>query len=224
MVSPELETTGSATLGASPRPTSLIRHNQVSACSLASVSSRFRRLDTDDGKQSSMSCPVASPDVDSRMRQVLATHRLPLTCFILGLTLGHHQRTEDLVQETMVRAWRNLDALPPEDDAGRRWLFTVARHLVIDEVRRRQARPVEVAPLDAERSVTGDVTAAAALANQALRESVANLSTAHREVLHEVFFEDRPVPDVAARLGIPAGTVRSRIHYAIRFLREAVIG
>jgi RNA polymerase sigma-70 factor (ECF subfamily) len=171
-----------------------------------------------------MPCPVDTLDVDTRMRQVLATHRLPLTRFVLGLTLGHRQTAEDLVQETMLRAWRNLDTLPPEDEASRRWLFTVARNLVIDHARKRQARPVEVAPLDAERVMTGDVTAGAALANHALREAVANLSTAHREVLHEVYFEDRPVPDVAARLGIPVGTVRSRVHYAIRSLREAVIG
>lgn len=186
--------------------------------------SRFSRLVADDdGKHSSMICLAEPVDVDVRMRQLLAVHRLPLTRFILGLTLGHHQITEDLVQETMLRAWRHLGTLPSEEDARRRWLFTVARRLVIDEVRRRQVRPVEVASIDAERVSAGDVTASAALANHALREAVVKLSAAHREVLHEVFFENRTVPDVASRLGIPVGTVRSRVHYAIRSLREAVI-
>jgi RNA polymerase sigma-70 factor (ECF subfamily) len=157
------------------------------------------------------------------MRHMLTEHGMSLTRFVNGMTRGNRQTTEDVVQETMVRAWQNLDTLPSDDHGSRRWLFTVARRLFIDEVRKRQARPAEVASLDNDLAGTGDGTASAALANHALREAVANLTEAHREVLREVFFEDRTIPDVAVRLGVPVGTVRSRIHYALRSLREAVL-
>ena len=161
-------------------------------------------------------------DTDTRMRLLVAEHGTQLTRFVRRLTLGQQQTAEDLVQETMVRAWRSLDSVPVEDGSGRRWLYTVARRLVIDEVRRRQARPVEVAPVDAERCATGDDTSRTAIANHSLREAVGKLSAAHREVLHQVYFLDRTVEDVAIRLGIPIGTVRSRMHYALRSLRTAV--
>ncbi len=155
-------------------------------------------------------------DTDARIRQ--------LTQFVRGLTLGGRQATEDLVQETLFRAWRNLDSLP-QDNAGRsrRWLFTVARRLVIDEARRRQARPVTVAAeLDVECGVPTDETADMAITKYALRQAVSQLSDAHRQVLHEAYFLGRTVEDVAADLGIPVGTVRSWIHYALRTLRIAL--
>lgn len=171
-----------------------------------------------------MSCLAAAQlNPDTRIRHMLAEHGTPLTRFVYGLTRGHRQTTEDVVQETMVRAWRNLDTFPSDENGSRRWLFTVARRLLIDEVRKRQARPAEVASLENDLAGTGDGTASAALANHALREAVANLSEAHRDVLREVFFENRTIPDVAVRLGVPVGTVRSRIHYALRSLREAVL-
>ena len=114
-----------------------------------------------------------------------------------------------------------LNALPVDEQAGRRWLLTVARHVVIDDCRKRQARPVEVAPLT-ERVTPGDLTAATALANVALREAVAGLGPAHRDVLIGILVENRAPSEVAERLGIPLGTARSRLHYALRALRDGV--
>jgi RNA polymerase sigma-70 factor, ECF subfamily len=166
-----------------------------------------------------MSHPEHPSDADARMRQLVSRHCLPLTRFIAAMTA--EQSAEDLAQETMLRAWQNLDALPSDEQAGRRWLLTVARHVVIDDCRRRRARPVEVAPL-AEQAAPGDLTASAAIANVALRKAVAGLSQAHREVLQGVLVEHRSPAEVAERLGIPLGTVRSRLHYAERVLRDEV--
>jgi RNA polymerase sigma-70 factor (ECF subfamily) len=58
--------------------------------------------------------------------------------------LRDREHAEDVVQETLVRAWRNLDRIPPADDGARRWLVRVARNLAIDHLRARRARPVEV--------------------------------------------------------------------------------
>ncbi|TCB95418.1 sigma-70 family RNA polymerase sigma factor [Micromonospora zingiberis] len=164
-------------------------------------------------------------ETDIRIRELLAEHGSPLTRFVRGLTMGNPQTADDLVQETLVRAWRNLDSLPPDSDGrSRRWLFTVARRLVIDEARRRQVRPVEVAADgDLDYGATGDETADTAIAHQALRHAVEQLTMAHRRVLHEIYYRDRTVDEVAVDLGIPVGTVRSRLHYALRALRAAVV-
>ncbi|MEU7946797.1 sigma-70 family RNA polymerase sigma factor [Micromonospora taraxaci] len=168
--------------------------------------------------------PTAQPgDSDAQMRHLVATHCAPLTRFVSRMTLDVDQSTEDLVQETMIRAWRsNPTALTANEQTGRRWLFTVARHLVIDHYRRTRARPLEATP-SADGVTADDSTASEALANVALSEAVRNLSREHHEVLMEVLIENRPAPEVAARLGIPVGTVRSRLHYAVRSLREAVL-
>ncbi|MBB5826014.1 sigma-70 family RNA polymerase sigma factor [Micromonospora carbonacea] len=171
-----------------------------------------------------MTCLANDNDTDTRIRELLAAHGTPLTRFVHGLTNSHRQTAEDVIQETLLRAWRHLDSLPPDSDGrSRRWLFTVARRLVIDEARRRQARPVEVATqTDQEFGATGDDTADTAIANQALREAVGRLSADHRRVLHEVYFRDRTAHEVAADLDVPVGTVRSRVYYALRALRAAV--
>ncbi|MCM4083435.1 sigma-70 family RNA polymerase sigma factor [Paractinoplanes hotanensis] len=171
-----------------------------------------------------MTCTATETDADNRIRELLAEHGAPLARFVQRLTPINRQAAEDVLQETMVRAWRNLDSLPPQEDGrNRRWLFTVARRLVIDEARRRQVRPVEVtANPDLEYAVLGDETADKAIANDALRQAVGRLSNTHRQALYEVYFRDRSVEAVAADLNIPVGTVRSRIHYALRTIRAAV--
>jgi RNA polymerase sigma-70 factor (ECF subfamily) len=171
-----------------------------------------------------MSTPENPTDAEARMRGLVHGHCEPLTDFVSAMT--HDDDAEDLVQETMIRVWRNLGAVPAGEQAGRRWLHTVARHVAIDERRRRQARPVEVTP-PAEDIVFQDIvledeTAATAIANVTLREAVARLSQAHRDVLLALIVENRSPQETAERLGIPIGTVRSRLHYALRALRDEV--
>lgn len=69
-------------------------------------------------------------------------HGRPLFALLLRLSDGDRQRAEDLVQETLVRAWQHPEALRADDfDSVRPWLLTVARRLAIDARRARQARP-----------------------------------------------------------------------------------
>jgi RNA polymerase sigma-70 factor (ECF subfamily) len=165
---------------------------------------------------------MSQVDTD-RLEQLVDEHAPQLYRFVVGLTSGQAQTAEDVVQETMVRMWRNLDALPPDHEGVRRWLFTVARRLVIDSVRKRQSRPAEVSATLAERVPNHDDTAAAAIANFALREAFRGLGSRHKFVLTEVYLRHRSVEEVADELQIPEGTVRSRIHYALRSLRTAVV-
>src|SRR5262245_54748436 len=72
------------------------------------------------------------------LRAVHDAHGAALTRFVLGLTGGDHAFTQDVVQESLFRLWKQPQILQQPDDAARAWLFTVARNLVIDD--RRSAR------------------------------------------------------------------------------------
>jgi len=134
---------------------------------------------------------------------------------------GDRGRAEDIVQETLVRAWQNVDALGRDPRPLRPWLFTVAGHLAVDMGRRRRARPFEVA-LDEGRGVAANDELDKALESWQLAGLVAALSPDHRTVLVELYYRGRTVQEAATALGIPAGTVKSRSFYALRALRLAL--
>jgi RNA polymerase sigma-70 factor (ECF subfamily) len=153
------------------------------------------------------------------IRTLHAEHGDALFAHAVRLCDGDRQRAEDLVQETLLRAWRHPEALDPERGSTRAWLFTTARRLAIDAWRRREARVGEV--------ITDAIPEPRAELNEADRaveawtiaEALERLSASHREVLVECFYKGRSVAEAAAALGVPAGTVKSRTHYAVRALR-----
>ena len=74
------------------------------------------------------------------LRAMFAEHGDALYAHALRLANGDRQRAEDLVQETLLRAWRHPEALNPDRGSVRAWLFTTARNLAIDSWRRRSVR------------------------------------------------------------------------------------
>lgn len=152
-------------------------------------------------------------------------HGGPLFALLLRLSDGDRQRAEDLVQETLLRAWQHPEALHAEDfDSVRPWLLTVARRLAIDARRARQARPPEVGDEVPENArVTADHAERAA-AMLDVREAVKTLTPEHRDVLILVYFRGASVAEAAQTLGIPPGTVKSRAYYALRALRRVLPG
>ncbi|MEU7800462.1 sigma-70 family RNA polymerase sigma factor [Micromonospora arborensis] len=159
----------------------------------------------------------------ARMQALHADHAEPLYRFLLRLTWGERHVAEDLLQDTMLQAWRHLDRLPPEGESLRRWLFTVARRIAIDAARARKARPTEVGMADMAllAESTADITEGV-VAVQTVRRALPKLTAAHRAVLIELYFIGRSTDEAAAQLGIPEGTVKSRAHYALRALRAAI--
>ncbi|MFJ9824540.1 sigma-70 family RNA polymerase sigma factor [Streptomyces sp. NPDC101160] len=168
---------------------------------------------------------TATATTDERdLVELQREHGQALLAFLLGLTHGDRQRAEDLVQETLVRAWQHPEAFDSAYDSMRPWLFTVARRLAIDARRSRLARPAETG--DGLLALTPDPADTTESRDAALdvRAAVRGLSPEHRAVLVRLYFRGLTVSEAAAELGIPAGTVKSRSHYALRQLGHRLPG
>src|SRR5690348_8787064 len=76
-----------------------------------------------------------------QLRALHDRHGPALLSYTVGLTGGDHAKAQDVVQETLIRAWRNLAGLDQLGDSGRGWLFTVAKRIVIDDWRAASRRP-----------------------------------------------------------------------------------
>ncbi|GAA5193330.1 hypothetical protein GCM10023322_55080 [Rugosimonospora acidiphila] len=148
-------------------------------------------------------------------------HARPLFRYLLRLTLGDHREAEDYLQETFLRAWRWLQEHTVDPQMTRPWLYTVARRIVIDGVRAKQARPTEVIATDLSRLAQSDTDIDRLVQVHALRSALMSLSPEHRAALIEIFYHERTAKEAAEILGVPEGTVKSRAHYAVRALRAA---
>ena len=158
---------------------------------------------------------------EALMRALYDAHAGPLLGYVLRLTGGDRFRAEDVVQETLVRAWRHPEALARAHGSIRPWLCTVARNLVIDGARARRSRPLEVGD-EALAAVPADDTLERALLSWEIADALAGLRPDHRAVLIETYYRGRSVAEAAEVLGVPPGTVKSRSYYALRALRLAL--
>ena len=163
---------------------------------------------------------AAWPHDEELLDALYAEYAGPLLEYVERLLGGDRFQAEDVVQETLMRAWRNADALATE--TARPWLFTVARRLVIDRYRGTRRRPPSVASEAAIEVLPAPDELEGALLAWEVAEALRSLSPDHRRVLLEVHYRDRSVAEAAAQLGIPEGTVRSRTYYALRALRLAL--
>ncbi|MCF2533232.1 sigma-70 family RNA polymerase sigma factor [Yinghuangia sp. KLBMP8922] len=155
------------------------------------------------------------------MERMYRQYAVPLLSFCLKHTGGDRQWAEDVVQETLLRAWRNTGLQDGEGKSLMPWLATVARRIVIDDRRARSARPQEVNPEPLE-FVPADDQWEPLLRSMVVADALQSLSPAHREVLVETVLRDRSVNQAAEALGIPVGTVKSRVYYAVRALKIAL--
>jgi RNA polymerase sigma-70 factor (ECF subfamily) len=155
------------------------------------------------------------------MRQLHDDHAAALWSFCMRLTGQDGARAEDVVQETLLRAWRNSGALDQSQGSVRAWLFTVARNIVIDEWRTKRSRS-ELSVADVP-DVPDEVDRTDGLIlSWMVAEALSTLSAEHRAVLLECYYRGESVAEAARRLGVPEGTVKSRTHYALRALRLAL--
>jgi RNA polymerase sigma-70 factor (ECF subfamily) len=161
---------------------------------------------------------------DRHLEEFCRRHGSALHRYVRGLTYGDCYLTEDIVQETFIRAWRQPQVVADGRGTGHAWLYTVARNIVIDVFRARGCRPQETA--DAVLPSTPDPVCPIdrLVSSLALREALTSLTATQREILVELYYRDRSPHEIAAALGIPVGTVKSRAHYALRALRAELTG
>ena len=156
------------------------------------------------------------------MKLLYDEHAVALWRYAIRLT-GDRSRAEDVVQETLLRAWQHPEVTSDADRPARAWLFTVARNMIIDERRsprfRREFGVGESAVLEHRGPDAGTDEVDAALDRLLLRAAMAQLSPDHRSVIRRAYYLGRTTAQIAAELEIAEGTVKSRLHYAIRALR-----
>jgi RNA polymerase sigma-70 factor (ECF subfamily) len=126
---------------------------------------------------------------------------------------------DDIVQETFIRAWRHLPQLSADGRPVRAWLFRVARNLLTDANRAARARPMS-APEQSAGEIGTDSGMEEILDRELVSAALRHLSPAHQTVLVETFYRGGTMATVARELGIPHGTARSRLHYALDAMRQ----
>ena len=158
---------------------------------------------------------------DETLATVYRAYRGPLLRQARAI-LGDAGLAEEVVQETFVRAWRACPFFDPDGSPMLVWLSVILRNLALDRMRARGRRP------SLARSVPDEEVIVSArpdgvdllLLRSSLRDALAGLPDDHRAAVVETILLDRPYEDVAAELGVPVGTVRSRAYYALRRMRR----
>ena len=169
---------------------------------------------------------VPSPDGCSRgtpemIAALYADYGRELQRFAARLT-GDHSRAEDIVQETMLRAWRHPAKVSSRTGAPRAWLYAVARNLAIDQYRARRAHPAEAAGLAVLASRAAPDHLDDAITCWDLSSALASLRPRDRDLLTAHYLRDRSIGELAAAENIPAGTIKSRLSAARAALRRSL--
>lgn len=161
--------------------------------------------------------PPGALNRERDVREAYAAHAGELYGFAVR-SLGDSGLAEEAVQETFLRAWRAGDRFDPQIGSLRTWLFAILRNVVIDLGRARASRP-QLADGGVEPAV--EPLDDALLAWQ-VEEAMRRIGEQHRRVLIETYYRGRPYSEVAEELGVPEGTVKSRVYYGLRALRVAL--
>jgi RNA polymerase sigma-70 factor, ECF subfamily len=138
--------------------------------------------------------------------------------YVTGLLNDRHL-AEDVVQETMLRAWRHCGRFNSEKGSVRGWLIRVAHNIAMDKLRMRRSRPIEVPENSGPEPQVGDHADKVVTAIH-IRQALARLSPGQRDALEQVYMNGLTAGEAAAVLGIPEGTVFSRAYYGLRMLRR----
>jgi RNA polymerase sigma-70 factor (ECF subfamily) len=162
-------------------------------------------------------CQTSEPGA---FEALIAEFERPLFLYLLQVVRDREQAVE-LLQETWMRALKTFRKLK-DPSAVRSWLYTLAHGIAVDHIRHNQVRNrAEERYADAcETVATPDLDAITAAE---LRDTLAHLSAEHREVLVLHFLDDFPIAEIAAILGCPQGTVKSRIHHAKAQVKQILL-
>jgi RNA polymerase sigma-70 factor, ECF subfamily len=178
-----------------------------------------RAVAGDDGSESSRSRHPRSFDLsdEDNLRSAYRAHGPELYRFARRL-LGDGRLAEEAVQETFVKAWRRAHRFDPAKASLRTWLFAIARNTSVDMARARATRPGLASEEVDDAAMTADPLEER-LRSWQIEEAIRRLSDDHRRAVVEVHLRGRSYEEAGIDLGIPAGTVKSRVFYGVRALR-----
>jgi RNA polymerase sigma-70 factor (ECF subfamily) len=158
--------------------------------------------------------PGPSAHQELSLDEAFAAYRAELTS-LARRALGSSHLAEEAVQ---VRAWRSRHRFDPAIASMRTWLYSIERNLLVDMARSRQRQELRDLRLgEGAESIVDHVENA--MVSWQVEEAVNHLSDDHRTVVVEIYFQGRTSRELADRLAIPEGTVRSRLFYALKALR-----
>jgi len=133
---------------------------------------------------------------------------------------------EEVAQETMISVWTKARLYDPREAGVSTWIYTIARNARIDRLRREGRRAkLETAVSEEDREepfdASGEDVLLAAERDDAVREALKTLPTEQAEVVRLSFFAEKPHSEIARDLGLPLGTVKSRLRLAMSKIRAA---
>ncbi|MGN9906739.1 sigma-70 family RNA polymerase sigma factor [Phytohabitans sp. LJ34] len=173
------------------------------------------------------------------LRSLYDQHAEPLLMIALSMTDGDRRLAEDVVRETLLTAWRDVDQIDVAASSLRPWLIGIARRIVDDlrgeqyerdqryEPDQRYERDQRHEPDKHYDDEPPDVYAAGvapALQRMMVLDGLRSLPQPDREILVEAYFQGRGVRDVADELGLPPETVKWRLFFALRALQKVLMG
>ncbi len=133
---------------------------------------------------------------------------------------------EELAQEAMLAVWRKAALFDPASTGAAAWIFTIARNLRIDAHRREKRGLTETSDVEIEFQVDDspqpDSQLAATQSEERVRAALSRLSSDQLRVVELSFFEEKAHAEIAELLGIPLGTVKSRLRLAMTRLRNVL--
>jgi RNA polymerase sigma-70 factor, ECF subfamily len=158
----------------------------------------------------------------SALKRLCDEHAAALWRYAWRLT-GDPDQAEDVMQETLLRAWQRPQVFS-NGQSPRGWLFTVARNMVIDDRRSARFRNELISRNGSGLpEQAGPDESGGALNRALIGDAMGQLSADHRVVVGRSYYQGWTTAQIAADLGIAEGTVKSRLHYALRALRQALV-
>ena len=162
-----------------------------------------------------------APAGEDGMRTLYRTYGPELYGFAVNC-LGDRGLAEEVVQDVFTRVWRHADSFDPSRASFRTWIYGIARNAIIDLKRRAAVRPaLATAPADLEEGAS-NYSLENALLGWQVTAALEKLTPEHRQVIRLAHFQGMRLREIAEHTGIPLGTVKSRVSYALRGLRLAL--
>ena len=164
---------------------------------------------------------LSAPHGEDGMRTLYRTYGPELYGFAVN-ALGDRQLAEEVVQDVFTRVWRHADSFDPSRASFRTWIYGIARNAIIDLKRRSAVRPAVVtAPEELDEGPGEDALERALLVWQ-VSAALERLTPEHRQVIRLAHFQGMRLREIAELTGLPLGTVKSRVSYALRGMRLAL--